>query len=836
VTLALVPIGTKASVPRLPEPWNGRPRLNDRCARVRPGEAMLVVAFPGAGKTTLLTDWITNYCDAANRAWLTLDARDNAPGRLGTLLAYALGVDAASDDLSGRHCSDTVVIDRIFEALDARAERTVLVLDDVHEITSRPALAALSHLVLSLPPTLSVFLATRADPPLPIQRLQFDGRLHQLRTSDLALTQYESEELFRSHAVTLASDDIESLRTRTGGWAGGMRLAALALGENADPELFVENVVRTEALISDYLVREVLDSQTPEMRRFLLRSCVAQVLTKELARELSGDRDSDARLEQLERSGVFVTQGRDSRRTFQVHALFGALLRARLRHDEPEVARALLTRAARWFDAHDMPVEGERHAYEAGDLRLAGSLSCRRFVQEALSGAWRPGDVPVSVAETATVRELVLIAAANATAVLDRRNAVMWRSRLDVLCAAGETSDDRAGETWFGAARLLLDVFYGRALGTDARSLSACRALMSTDIGAHTPALHAVVRLREAELLLDSEDDEAPLRALLDARWLAVRNAAPWVVDECDILLALIASVRGRLDSCDSLLQGLPPRGEQDPVADTLRLARALCDAQRGRVNTARAALVSQPSSALGAHAVRRGAEVAIRLLDVRRDSRPAPEPEHENWFGRHVRIALGAIDGPGMGRAESTVAAARGLFAKERDEEVLKVLDPCSSKRAVRDNLRTRIEALTLAAIAADRLGNHEQALSYLQDGLDLAAPADLRAPFLDHAPYLGGMVDRYSWQLAGGYAAELVDDLHPGELPVFVEPLTARERAVLEYLPTMMTNTEIAHQLLVSVNTVKTHLKSVYRKLGVDRRRDAVIRAKQLEILERA
>jgi len=95
--------------------------------------------------------------------------------------------------------------------------------------------------------------------------------------------------------------------------------------------------------------------------------------------------------------------------------------------------------------------------------------------------------------------------------------------------------------------------------------------------------------------------------------------------------------------------------------------------------------------------------------------------------------------------------------------------------------------------------------------------------------------MIDRYSWQLAGtsAYAAELLDDLHPEEFPVFVEPLTSRERAVLEYLPTMMTNTEIARQLLVSVNTVKTHLKAVYRKLGVARRREAVLRAKQLEIL---
>ena len=515
--------------------------------------------------------------------------------------------------------------------------------------------------------------------------------------------------------------------------------------------------------------------------------------------------------------------------------LCSASCRARLRHDEPELARTLLSRAARWYEAHDMPVEAERHAYEAGDLKFAGSLSCRRVVHEALSGTWmKPADGRASVADTATVPELALIAALNATARLDRRNALMWRSRLDAVCEDEPARD--GGDEWFAAARLLLDVSYGRAFGTDVRSLASCRALLDADIGPHSAGLHAVARLREAELLLDAEDDEAPLRALLDARWRAVRNAMPWVVDESDILLALIASIRGRLDSCDTLLQGILPRGEQDPVADTLRLARSLCDAQRGRLNTARAMLVSEPLSSLAAHAVRLATELAIRLLDVRRDDRAVPEPVNEHWFGQHVRIALGAIEGPGMGRQESTVAAARALLAKERDEQVLKVLEPLASKRGVRDNLRTRIEALTLAAIAADRLGNHELALSYLQDGLDLAAPADLRAPFIANSALLGGMVDRYSWQLASGYAAELVDDLHPGELPVFVEPLTARERAVLEYLPTMMTNTEIAHQLLVSVNTVKTHLKSVYRKLGVDRRRDAVIRAKQLEILERS
>ncbi len=156
-------------------------------------------------------------------------------------------------------------------------------------------------------------------------------------------------------------------------------------------------------------------------------------------------------------------------------------------------------------------------------------------------------------------------------------------------------------------------------------------------------------------------------------------------------------------------------------------------------------------------------------------------------------------------------------------------------AKSAAFEQLRTHVEAAILAAVAADRLDDHERALALLGRALEIAAPVDLRAPFQANVRLLGGMIDRYSWQLAGtsAYAAELLDDLHPEEVPVFVEPLTSRERAVLEYLPTMMTNTEIARQLLVSVNTVKTHLKAVYRKLGVARRREAVLRAKQLEIL---
>jgi LuxR family maltose regulon positive regulatory protein len=790
---------------------------------------MLVAAFAGAGKTTMLTDWFTNDCTIADRAWLTVDARDNAPGRLSALLARSLGAGDALGDLDGRLCSDLLVLDRVFERVAERAEPTVLVLDDVHELTSRPALATLSHLLVAMPPTLIVFLAARADPPLPFARMQVEGRLHQLRAADLALTRAEMADLFGRHDLHLTDTDVALLHERTGGWAAGSRLAALALVARPDHDDVVDNIVRTDAVISDYLVREVLDGQTPEMRRFLLRTSLAQPLTEELARELTGEAGTAALLDQLERSGLLVAQSGDGASTYRFHALFGELLRARFRHDEPELARSLQTRAAHWYVGHDMPLDAEQHAYEAENLELAGELSCRRFVREALAGAWmRPADVALASDAAAGIPELALVAAANATAVLDRRSALMWRSRLDSMQSADDAKDE-----WLHAARLLLDVWYGRAFGTDVRALDSCAALFAVDLGSDTSTLHALARLRQAELLLDCDDDgeEGTLRALLDGRWRASRIAARWIVDECDVLLGVIAAVRGRLDSCDTLLRSIPARRDDDPVADIRALARSLCDAQHGRLNTARWALDARPNSALTPRAVRIGIEIAAGELDAH-DCAPPPAGEHP--FGTRVAIALGAIGGAET-HAEQAVVEARELLTKHRDEQALGLLEPLVAKPAAFEQLRTHVEAAVLAAVAADRLDDHELALSLLGGAIELAAPVDLRAPFQANVGLLGGMIDRYSWQLAGtsAYAAALLDDLHPEEFPVFVEPLTSRERAVLEYLPTMMTNTEIARQLLVSVNTVKTHLKAVYRKLGVARRREAVLRAKQLEIL---
>lgn len=835
----MLPVGTRTHVPRLPTPWLRRPRLNRRISDLRAGDVMLVAAFAGSGKTMFLADWFTNdrLCDGA---WLTVDARDNEPGRFARLIAHALGLDGVAGEQRRSRRGDALVIDRVFENLEGRGGAQVLVLDDVHELTERESLAALEHLLHNASPGLTVVVSTRADPPLPLGRLIVEGRLQQIRADELALTPAEADAVFDAHGLSLTREHVASLHARTGGWAAGVRLAALALAEERDPARFVADTVQSDAVMSEYLMQEVLARLPEDLQHFLLRTSVAQPLTVELATILSGDVDAGAKLAQLERAGLFVTRADRPVDEYRFHALFGALLHAQLRHAEPALERALSEQAAEWFDRHDMPVEAELHAFAAGDWSRASSLACRRWVQGALGGS--VGGVTIALppgAPRADVAELSLVAAIDATVDGDRPNATLWRTRLDALLEP----EPGAGDAVTYVARLLLDVLYARAFGIDARGLAACRALRDAELGsdADTALLHAVARLREAEILLETDDDEATLRAILDARLRGSRNAAPWIVAECDALIGLIAAVRGRLDVCDTLFAQSADTdgagalaGNAPDAPDTRRLARVLCEAQRGRLQSARALLLAEVPASSAPHAVRLGLEEAAHRLDLtterqRRASAPA------STFGTYVRIALGAIDEVSRGSAERQVAAARALFARTRSTQIVELLRHFEQGREAHSHLRTRIEALTLLSIAADRTDDSVLALSAIRRALALAEPADLRAPFLAYPVPLGEVIDRYSWQLAGDnrYAVLLVDDLRREEMPAFLEPLTDRERAVLDYLPTMMSNAEIAQQLLVSVNTVKTHLKAVYRKLGVVRRRDAVVRARQLELL---
>ena len=264
VTIAHDRAGSRGFVPAATQPWIRRARLLDRL-RDRP-HVVVVAAPPGSGKTALLAEWVGETETPV--AWLTLDARDNQAGRVATFLAWSVG---AIDDVTP---APDLTVDVALDFAAREAREMIIILDDVHELTDRDALAALDHFLLRAPRSISVVLASRADPPISMPRLNLEGRLHQIRAGDLAFTLDEAKAFFRACTFALSGADIETLWARTEGWIAGLRLAALALASEADPARFVADAACTEAVVSDYLLSEVFERRPRSVQEFLLKTSV----------------------------------------------------------------------------------------------------------------------------------------------------------------------------------------------------------------------------------------------------------------------------------------------------------------------------------------------------------------------------------------------------------------------------------------------------------------------------------------------------------------------------------------------------------------------------------
>ncbi|HMG45412.1 MAG TPA: LuxR C-terminal-related transcriptional regulator [Acidimicrobiales bacterium] len=862
-----VPVGTKGCVPRLPPLHVPRPRLERRLAEPGRAPVTLVCAPPGAGKSTLLASALapSTEQDTGGRpaAWLCLDERDNDAGRLVTLLRAAL---SARLDHPSRRRPSVPVLDQLDELLGRLAAgddpAQVLVLDDVHALRSAPAIELVDHLLHNAPPQLEIVLASRADPPVGLDDLRLDGRLAEIRNADLAFDAAETTELLARHEVTLGGDEVQALWARTEGWAAGLRLAACALQTETDPGRFVRSAARTAAVVSDYLLRELLVRKDDAVQWFLLRTSVADRLTPELAQLLSGDDRAADHLVELERSGILVLDHADDR-WCRYHALFGALLRARLDRHDADLARELHGQAAQWFLEQDMPSDAQSHAQSARDWDLLGQLLTWRWIDATLDGLPVEGDLLPEGLEPATIAAspgLALVAAADACRRSNRDEAVLYRDALDELVAS--PSHAPAGEPEpFAVERRVLDVVFGCAFGGGGagggvgaggeRALAAAGALRSAELS--DPAavdLRRFASLRGAELAIDAGDIDGARELLAD---LAQRAERCWVTAEASGLLALLHAAGGRPalvgPLVDKVLDG--DCGVTTPqAACAARLASVLMLAQRGEQRSAADTLVGTLADAAdGGGLASRTLRTVARVVGIGVNAVPGrPVALDAASVGRSVLaeqalVALGVVevvtpDGRPLllgGPAEHAVQEGRLRLAAgdvdQADHGIALWLD--GGDRVAHP--RTLVEAVAVAAIAAGARDQQDLARRWMAEALDLAEATAVMAPLLLHGSRLGPLLQRNLSELGErmGAALELLDRTRPSGAGELVEPLTDREMEVLVHLPTLMSNAEIASGLYLSVNTVKTHLKAVYRKLGVDGRRQAVVRGRELELI---
>jgi LuxR family maltose regulon positive regulatory protein len=853
-----------------------RARLTARLdAGVR--EALTLVAAPaGAGKSALLSEWAARRASGAT-AWLSLDPIDADRRRFWRSVLAALqraGLDGPVAELEVQPSDDAdLILPALVNALEHLDEPVVLVLDDLHEIGDTPALHDLDRLLRHPSPALRLVISTRVDPPLRVGRLRVAGDLAEIRDSDLAFTLAETGELLRASGIDAAPSIAEALWHRTEGWAAGVRLAALTMRAQPDPAAFGADYAGDDRAVADYLLAEILAQQPPDVREYLLRISVVDAVTAELADELTGRTDSARILARLARDHALLSSSGEGRAWHRLHPLFADLLRSELRHRAADEIPELHRRAARWFEAYGRPAEALEHAAAARDWPRVRAIAASHWVTMLLEGelqALGPVLERMPDEQRRADPEVALAIAGVHVSGGDEPGARHWfelaRARRDAVPV-----DRRRA---FDLALAAVGLMRGRLRGDIDAAMQHAQTMFERDGAYHEATAGpddlralALTELGIAELWIG--DLERARRDLETARGAATAAGRDWLAVLCLAYLGVEATVRGRFERAMRLTTAAEELAQQRgwggawPLGITAGTLAAIayhrnrldeCEQHQRRAVDRLKGSGDRPLRAMTA-------VQEARLLAAQGRPEPAFEALQEaRWWLRDWPI-MPAVPGL-IGALESTLLAAMGddeaadaqLTGDTEEAAVARARlrlhagDPAAAVACVEPFLlgtrasllqSTRTEAWIVAAVACEALGDTAGASDALERALATAELGGIQRAFLMHGSSIGPLLRRHGRN--GTSHRALLDDLieaidrQGAQRPVATLPdsLSDREAAVLRYLPTMMSNQEIASELFVSVNTVKTHLKAIYRKLDVEDRRSAVRRARDLSLI---
>jgi LuxR family maltose regulon positive regulatory protein len=860
-----------------------RHELFERLSAAGPGSVTLVCAPAGSGKSALVRSWVDAAEHGARTAWISVERGETDAQRFWLSVVDAIA-DVVDDDERVERVTPSPsfrvapLVERLLAELAELRHPVVVVIDDLHELDSAEALDGLELFLRRLPEQARVVISTREEPDLGLHRLRLEQRLTEVHGRDLRFTLEETKRLLQEASVAMSADSAAVLHERTEGWPAGLRLAALSLAGHPDPERFAEEFSGSERTVAGYLLAEVLQRQPEDVRDLLLRTSVLDRVSGPLADALTGATGSEAILHRLEAANAFVVPLDVGRSWFRYHHLFSDLLQLELRRSSPTLVDSLHRTAAQWLEEHGEPVDAIRHAQAARDWAHAARvladnsvslvLDGRRPTVHALLGAFPPGaceadaELALVFATAALYDHLVedsdtYLAVANrlAAAVPDERkrlfalrlaSALLWLAcqRGDLAAATkamqsleAQTGAELARVNDHRAAALLnLGIAELWALRVDdaRRDLEAGLALARridrpflqvACIG--YLALAAVLGPSPPVTALALSDQAAELAAANG--WSGYRILVPAVA-----AAVTVAAWLGRFEEGERWLDRVD--GDQRPTEELetepeLHFARAFLRLGQGRPGDALADF--RAAARTDAAAAREGplpmdlggwtvfAQALMGETEAARAALAAFDSDQRAWAG--AVLAAGLLDLLDDRPADAV-------------EEVAPLID--GEPPALQPRWAT-IQALLVDAAARDRLDGARRAEASIEQALDLAERDGVILPFAlapvrsllerhprdrtAHAALLTSILD----VLAGSAPRATAD---PTLLP---EQLSEAELRVMRFLPSNLKAPEIAAELFVSANTVRTHMRHIYAKLDAHSRGEAVERARQLGLL---
>ena len=905
---------TKLYIPNWRPGLVSRPRLVDRLRASTGRKITLVSATAGSGKTTLLAEWLAGSPTGEPAAgWVSLDRNDNAPTRFWAYVIAALrkiqpgvGERALVSLNAPQPPSIESLLPILINDISAVEDVFALVLDDYHVIETPSIHRGIGYLLEHLPRQMQLVIASRSDPPLPLALLRGRGELTELRGPDLRFTAAEASEfLNEAMDLKLSPEDVAALEARTEGWITGLQLAALSMRGREDVHDFIVAFSGDHRFIADFLVEEVLQRQSEQVRNFLLKTSILERLTGPLCDAVTGQQNGKLLLDALERGDVFIVPLDDRRRWYRYHHLFSGVLSARLTEEQPDLVPILHLRASEWYEREGVWDDAVRHALAAEDLERAAGLIERAWAdmdRRFQSATWLRW---VKALPDEMVRRRPVLSAGYAWALLNGgepeaaearlRDAERWLETFEGEYERAETSSEQmvvSDHEQFRSLPVIIArarAYRAQALGAVAESVTYARKaleLLPEDDQFERAAVAALLGIA----YWSDGDLESAYRTMADS-FAGLESAGyPRMAIGAVSVLVKIRAAQGRLREatrlCEEALQWAAEQPEPVfPGKPELFVARAALHYERGELEPAVANLrtgkeLHEKLPASGTehdwYAVRarvemaRGdADSALDLLDEAErlfirtalpNVRPIAAQKARIWLTRGRLDAaeewirergLRADDDVSFMREFEHLTLVRFLLARfdvdrmERSiHEAIDLLERLLEDAEDGRRMRSVLEMLVLRALCYQATCDVSRALESLGRALTLAEPERCFRTFIDEGEPMRDLLRHATARGIGGSYTRML--LAAFDTPATSDAasvhvgadglgglLTPRETEILRLIATGMKNQEIADHLFISLSTVKRHISNAYGKLEVGHRTEAVVRARELDLL---
>jgi LuxR family transcriptional regulator, maltose regulon positive regulatory protein len=836
-----------------------------------------VVSSPaGWGKSTLLASWVAARPSRA--VWVTGGDREGFWHRVLSAVTTAV-----PDSSSVGTVTTATGPRRLIEALRYSSVARTIVVDDCNDVADPDELVRLVRATRTSGTQARLILACRGDPGLPLHRWRLDGRLAEISGTDLAFTVDETADLFDGHGLILPWLAVSELHARAEGWPAGLRLAAMALQQNSDPAQILARSAAMES-VADYLAAEVLGGLDPAERRALAEASVGEQLTADFVNAVTGRVDGAALLAGLQHSGVFITRCPGTEDTYRLHPMLSRTLYRELgRHDRTRAARAH-RRAADWHAAQGAPADVLRHLLAAGDWNSAIRVADRHWAEIVVgSRCLHQTSTAIPAPDGEPPPQLWFAMAAER---LDAGDIV--RTRQLLRFARAEEKIDPPGR---GTGQLLVVALALSASRLEADldgSYALASQVLDSPSSAEGPAddttamLHPLALLSRGATELQRGDLPAAERDLRHALTLARKRDMGRAEISAASHLAACYAARGRLRQAAryaaealeranrlSLVQLVDLGWSRLALAETYFQWNRLHDAERCAAAAVEGSGGDQLIALWGTIMQVRIRTATGRPADAHRMVQAARREMVTTDLPTPIRSALSLVEGE-LRLACGDRAGAHQLVRSCRDAGAMPaptaVLEgsiqlaegrPALATTAVEPYVAAHDEAFPrtyrawaglVSALAGQELGHRDQTIRGLETALRMAEEEDLRRGFVAGGHRLRALIESvaptipaYSPAVAASLDAEMRDPRpYPAQngqdaVPAgpATAPLTDRELTVLRYLQGTLSHVEIAALLYISVNTVKTHVRNIYAKLGATRRKEAIRLGRELRLL---